>query len=336
MKYELRNRNGIRLTVTDFGCRIMDLWVPDRNGVAADIVLGTCDEDRYRNYGSGERFLGATIGRYGNRIARGRFTLDGRQYTLACNNGVNALHGGVLGFDMVTWKVEACSSGKIDFSYVSPDGEEGYPGTLAVRMSYELTEDNALVIKYSATTDKPTIVNLTHHSFFNLHGEGEGTVNDHVLTIYADAYTPVDENLIPLGMVEDVEGTPFDFRKASRIDSRLDFSNAQIKLGNGFDHNWVLRKTSDGELVKAASVYDPLSGRQMEVFTTEPGMQFYGGNYFDGTMTGKNGRPYVKNCALALETQHFPDSPNHPEFPSTVLRPGETYRQECIYKFSTR
>lgn len=335
MKYILSNSNGLKLTVTDFGCRIMDLWVPDRNGVLADIVLGTYDEDRYRNYGSGERFLGAVIGRYGNRIAKGRFTLDGKEYTLAVNNGENALHGGVMGFDMVTWKVESVSDDSIVFSYVSADGEEGYPGTLAVRMSYVLTDSNELVISYKATTDAPTIVNLTHHSFFNLHGEGIGTVNDHVLTINAGRYTPVDETLIPTGELAPVDGTPFDFREPHVIGSRLGMDDGQLVRGGGYDHNWVLDKPAEGALSKAAEVYEPESGRRMEVFTTEPGIQFYGGNYFDGSMHGKNGRPYVRNCSLALETQHFPDSPNHSGFPSAVLRPSEEYSQICIYKFST-
>ena len=336
MKYTLSNSNGLKMTVTDFGCRIMDLWVPDRNGAMGDIVLGTYDEEKYRNYGMGERFLGATIGRYGNRIAKGRFHLDGKEYVLAVNNGENALHGGVMGFDMVTWKVESLSENSIVFSYVSADGEEGYPGTLAVQMSYSLTDRNELVICYKAATDAPTIVNLTHHSFFNLHGEGEGTVNDHVLTINAEHYTPVDGTLIPTGELAPVEGTPFDFRQPHVIGSRLDQDDEQLRRGGGYDHNWVLAKPSAGDLSKAAEVYDPESGRCMEVFTTEPGIQFYGGNYFDGSMIGKNGKPYVKNCSLALETQHFPDSPNHPEFPSTVLRPSEEYRQTCIYKFSTK
>lgn len=334
MKYTLSNAHGLRCTVTDFGCRIMDLWVPDRNGNEADVVLGTYDEDKYRNYGTGERFLGATIGRFGNRIAKGRFSIDGKGYALAINNGENALHGGVLGFDMVVWNVESVSADSILFSYVSADGEEGYPGTLKVKMSYALTDNDELVIEYRAITDAPTIVNLTHHSFFNLHGEGNGTVNDHVLTIHADRYTPVDETLIPTGELAPVEGTPFDFRTPTVIGSRLEADDEQLRRGGGYDHNWVLNKAEAGALGKAAEVYDPESGRRMEVFTTEPGMQFYGGNYFDGSMVGKNGLPYIKNCSIALETQHFPDSPNHPEFPSTVLRPNEEYHQICIYKFS--
>lgn len=334
MKYELKNKNGIRLTVTDFGCRIMDLWVPDKDGRFDDIVLGTYDEDKYINYGSGERFLGATIGRFGNRIAKGRFSLEGKEYTLACNNGANALHGGILGFDMVVWEVLSHSENRIDFKYVSKDGEEGYPGTLETYMSYTLTDENELVVEHRATTDKTTIVNLTHHSFFNLHGEGNGDVNDMVMTINASAYTPVDETLIPTGEIAPVEGTPFDFRKPQVIGSRLSEDNEQLRLGGGYDHNWVLDKASEGELSFAAEVYDPQSGRRMQVYTTEPGMQFYGGNYFDGSMKGKNGKSYVKNCSLALETQHFPDSPNKPQFPSTVLKPGETYKHICIYRFS--
>lgn len=334
MIYRLENINGIHMAVTDFGCRIMKLCTPDRKGVFSDIVLGANDEESYMNYGKGERFLGATIGRFGNRIAGGRFTLDGKEYILAQNNGTNALHGGVKGFDMVRWEVEEHDSKHIVFNYTSPDGEEGYPGELKVRMSYALEDDDSLVIKYRAATDKPTIVNLTHHSFFNLHGEGNGTINDHILMINASRFTPVDARLIPTGALESVEGRPFDFRNPASIESRLDFSNPQIRLGGGFDHNWVLDKEAEGMLTKAAQVYEPRSGRLLEVFTTEPGMQFYGGNYFDGTMHGKNGRPYIRNCAFALETQHFPDSPNHPDFPSTVLRPGQEYTQTCIYKFS--
>lgn len=336
MKYELKNTAGLHLAVTDFGCRIMDLFVPDRNGNMADIVLGTYDEDRYEHYGCGERFLGATIGRFGNRIAEGRFTLDGKSYELARNNGRNALHGGILGFDMVRWKVECATESGMVFRYLSRDGEEGYPGNLDVKMTYELTGGNDLVIRYEAFTDKPTVVNLTHHSFFNLHGEGCGTVNDHILTINAGRYTPVDANLIPTGEMASVAGTPFDFRTPSEIGLRLDFGNEQIRFGGGFDHNWVLDRRDMVSLEKAAELYDPISGRVMEVFTTEPGLQFYGGNYFDGTMLGKNGKPYIKNCSLALEAQHFPDSPNRPEFPSTILRPGEKYSQTTVYRFSAR
>lgn len=336
MIYELKNINGLHLKVTNFGCRIMDLWTPDRNGAFDDIVLGTYDEDKYVNYGSGERFLGATIGRFGNRIAGGRFTLDGKEYSLAQNNGRNALHGGLKGFDMVHWKVEHVTENRIDFSYVSQDGEEGYPGTLKVKMSYELSDNDELVIRYSAETDAPTIINLTHHSFFNLHGEGNGSVNDLIMKINAGRYTPVDDTLIPTGELASVDGTPFDFRTPAEISQKLDWNNEQIRLGGGFDHNWVLDRKDDGSLFPAASVYDPQTGRVMEVLTTEPGMQFYGGNYFDGSMTGKNGKPYIKNCSLALETQHFPDSPNKSNFPSTVLRPGEEYTQTTTYRFSVK
>ena len=333
MIYELFNTKGISLKVSSFGGRIMELRVPDREGLPADIVLGVKEEGQYRDYGSGERFLGAAIGRYANRIAGGKFTLDGKEYHLPLNNGNNSLHGGWKGFDMVEWNVDQAGDSRIQFSLVSPDGDEGYPGTLTVRMTYTLTEDS-LVIDYHAVTDAPTVVNLTHHSFFNLHGEGKGTVNDHLLFINADRYTPVDENLIPIGIAR-VEGTPFDFTELTPIGRRLGENDRQLHLGKGYDHNWVLNKPSVGELSLAASVVDPDSRRRMDVLTTEPGIQFYGGNYFDGSMTGKNGLPYVKNCALALEAQHFPDSPNRPEFPSTVLRPGETYKQICIYRFST-
>ncbi len=333
MIYTLTNQRGISLKVTSFGGRIMELWVPGRDGVADDIVLGAKEESRYEDYGSGERFLGAAIGRFANRIAGGRFTLDGKEYRLPLNEATNSLHGGRKGFDMVYWKVEEVRSDRIVFSYVSPDGEEGYPGTLRVRMTYMLTEDS-LVIDYSAVTDAPTVVNLTHHSFFNLHGEGKGSVNDHILRINARFFTPVDENLAPTGEIAPVEGTPFDFTHATQIGLRLGEKDEQLRIGRGYDHNWVLSKPYEGALTEAAVVEDPVSGRRMEVWTTEPGLQFYGGNYFDGGMKGKNGLPYGKHCAFALETQHFPDSPNRPEFPSTVLRPGKTYRQTCIYKFT--
>jgi len=336
MKYNLKNKNGLHLCVTNFGCRIIDLWTPDRNGKMDDIVLGNNEEDEYVNYGKRERFLGAAIGRFGNRIANGRFTLSGKEYVLVQNNGQNALHGGPKGFDMVWWNVDKVTESRIDFSYVSPDGEEGYPGELTVKMSYELSDDNELVIKYEATTDKDTVVNLTHHSFFNLHGEGNGDVNDHVMMINAGRYVPVDETLIPTGEFADVEGTPFDFRKPAVIASKTDFDNIQIQRGAGFDHSWVLDKDAPGALSKAAEVYDPQTGRVLEVFTTEPGMQFYCGNWFDGSTVGKTGKAYIKNCSFALETQHFPDSPNKAHFPSTKLAPSEVYTQTCIYKFSAR
>lgn len=334
MKYEIKNANGLRLTVTDLGCRIMDLWVPDKDGRFDDIVLGTYDEEKYIHYGSGERFLGATIGRYGNRIAGGRFTLEGKEYVLAQNNGTNSLHGGVVGFDMVYWTVLSKTEDKIEFEYVSKDGEEGFPGTLKTYLAYTLTDKDELVVEHRATTDKTTVVNLTHHSFFNLHGEGNGDVDDMLMTINASAYTPIDADLIPTGEIAPVDGTPFDFREACVIGSRLGEDNEQLRHGGGYDHNWVLDKPEKGALSFAAEVYDPQSGRRMQVFTTEPGMQFYGGNFFDGTMTGKNGKKYLRHCALALETQHFPDSPNKPGFPSTVLKPGEKYKHVCIYKFS--
>lgn len=317
MIYTLKN-DSISLKVTNFGCRIMELIVPDRQGIPGNVVLGAKTEEEYIHY-KGERFLGAAIGRYGNRIAGGRFSLDGKTYQLPQNNGKNSLHGGFKGFDMVFWKVEEYCGNRIVFTYLSPDGEEGYPGNLSVRMSYTLKEC-ALIIEYHATTDAPTVVNLTHHSFFNL--RGKGTVNDHILTIFADSYTPVDDTLIPTGEIAPVDGTPFDFRQPTAIGSRLGLDDEQLARGCGYDHNWVLNKPSDGELTLAARLFDPTGGRTLEVLTTEPGMQFYGGNYFE-----------KKHCALALETQHFPDSPNHPDFPSTVLRPGETYSQTCIYKF---
>lgn len=333
--YTLRNTNGLEMTVTNFGGRVVELWVPDRDGNFADIVLGHDNLDAYADY-TGERFLGATIGRYGNRIAAGRFTLDGQEYVLPVNDGPNSLHGGTGGFDMVVWDVIEATPQKLVLSYLSPDGDQGYPGNLTVKMTYELTDDNRFVITHEAATDRRTVVNLTHHSFFNLHGAGGPSVDDHELMIAADRFTPVDSTLIPTGCLLPVEGTPMDFRRPAPIGSRVDADFEQLRLGHGYDHNWVLsRKSADG-LELAATVYEPAAGRYMEVWTTEPGIQFYGGNFFDGTEVGKGGKAYGYRASLALETQHFPDSPNRPEFPSTVLGPGENYLHVCVYKFGAR
>ena len=333
--FYLKNKNGLEMAVTNFGARIVELWVPDRDGAFADIVLGHDHIDKYVNF-QGERFLGATIGRYGNRIARGEFELDGETYSLVRNEGENTLHGGSKGFDMVVWDAKQVDAQTLEFTYVSEDGEEGFPGTLTVNMTYRLTDANALEIVHRATTDKNTVLNLTHHSFFNLHGEGNGSINDHVLTINASAYTPVDSVLIPTGELAPVEGTPMDFREPTAIGSRVDDDFDQLKLGNGYDHNWVLDRQTPSDLELAASVYEPQSGRLMEVFTTEPGIQFYGGNFFTGAEIGKSGKPYGYRESLALETQHFPDSPNQPTFPSTELKPGEEYHHVCVYQFSVK
>ena len=333
--YTLKNKNGLEITVTNFGARVVEFFTPDKDGNFEDIVLGHDHIDKYINF-TGERFLGATIGRYGNRIAEGKFTLDSVQYQLPTNDGPNSLHGGTKGFDMVVWDVEQVSPQKLELSYLSKDGEEGYPGNLDVKMTYELTENNEFIVTHHATTDKRTVINLTHHSFFNLHGAGNGTINDHELMLNADKFTPVNNVLIPTGEQLTVEGTPMDFRKPILIGERVDNDYEQLKFGHGYDHNWILARQSKNDLELAATVYEPKSGRFLEVFTTEPGIQFYGGNFFDGTEIGKGGKSYERRASLALETQHFPDSPNHADFPSTVLSPGEEYNHTCVYKLTVK
>lgn len=333
--YTLENKNGLMLQVTNYGARIVTLFTPDKNGKMEDIVLGYENIGRYLN-NTGERFLGATIGRYGNRIANGKFSIDSITYQTPQNNNGQSLHGGELGFDMVIWNVDSVSSNEIHFSYLSVDGEQGYPGNLDVKMIYTLTNDNELKIEYSATTDKKTPINLTHHSFFNLKGEGNGTINDHILYINADKYTPVDSVLIPTGEIAKVENTAFDFRTPTAIGLRVDQENEQLKVGKGYDHNFVLNRETANDIELAASVYEPASGRFMEVYTTEPGLQFYGGNFFNGKTIGKYGKSLNFREAIALETQHFPDSPNQPNFPSTILNPGQIYSHTCIYKFSVK
>lgn len=333
--YTLENKNGLVLQVTNYGARIVTLFTPDKNGKMEDIVLGYENIGRYLN-NTGERFLGATIGRYGNRIANGKFSIDSITYQTPQNNNGQSLHGGELGFDMVIWNVDSVSSNEIHFSYLSVDGEQGYPGNLDVKMIYTLTNDNELKIEYSATTDKKTPINLTHHSFFNLKGEGNGTINDHILYINADKYTPVDSVLIPTGEIAKVENTAFDFRTPTAIGLRVDQENEQLKVGKGYDHNFVLNRETANDIELAASVYEPASGRFMEIFTTEPGLQFYGGNFFNGKTIGKYGKSLNFREAIALETQHFPDSPNQPNFPSTILNPGQIYSHTCIYKFSVK
>lgn len=333
--YTLTNANGAVLKMTNFGGIVTELWMPDRNGQMEDIVLGF---NTVRPYEEISPHFGSTIGRYGNRIGKGRFTLDGKTYTLAINDGENHLHGGPKGFDMVVWQAEPFQDDKgvgLKLHYLSADMEEGYPGNLDVTVTYTLTNKNELKIDYLATTDKPTVVNLTNHSYFNLAGQGEGKILDHKLMINADYFTPVDAGLITTGELRAVEGTPFDFRELTTIGKRIDADNEQIKFGGGYDHNWVLNKKA-GKMSTAAKVYEPTSGRVMEVLTTEPGIQFYAGNFLDGTITGKMGKVYPKRSGLCLETQHYPDSPNKPEFPTTTLRPGQTYKTTTIYKFSTK
>lgn len=333
--YVLSNKNGMEVTFTDYGQRLTSLMVPDKNGRFEDVVLGFKTLESFIS--AKEKYFGASIGRYGNRIADGKFSIDGTEYTLATNNGVNHLHGGDKGFNSVVWGAKKIANNEIEFTRTSPDMEEGYPGNLKVRVNYLLTDDNELVIKYFATTDKPTVVNLTHHSFFNLAGEGSGTINNHLLMINADKYTPVDETLIPTGELRSVVGTPFDFTEAKPIGRDLEVKDQQLAFGKGYDHNFVLKedlpKNEDG-LVMAARVVEPISGRVMEIFTDEPGLQFYGGNFLDGGAIGKSGKPYNFRGAFCLETQHFPDSPNQSNFPSTLLQPGEEYKSTCVYKFN--
>lgn len=333
--YTLKSGKGITMQVSNFGGRVITLWVPDKDGNYEDIVYGHDSINKYINY-EGERCLGPVVGRYANRIAKGQFELDGVKYQLPLNNNGQTLHGGPNGLDMKVWNVDSVNENSIHLSYTSPDGEEGFPGNLTVKMIYELTPDNEFKITYNATTDKSTVVNLSHHSFFNLKGEGNGTINDHILTIDADHITPVDSVLIPSGKLMAVEGTPFDFRKGVAIGERVNEENEQLKNGGGYDHNWVLNRKSEKDVELAATLYEPKSGRVMEVWADQPGIQFYGGNFLDGKIIGKYGKPHNYREAVALETQKYPDSPNHPNFPSTRLNPGETYTQTCIYKFYTK
>jgi len=330
--YTLVNKNGLTLRVTNLGGRIISLTVPDKRGTLGDIVLGYDSVEQYR---SGNPYFGALIGRVGNRIAKGKFILEGKEYSLSINNGANSLHGGPRGFHNVYWNgtVPSGSTNALELHYLSRDQEEGFPGKLDVTVTYTLTDNNELRIDYIATTDKTTIVNLTHHSFFNLAGEGRGDVLKHEIMIQSDRFTPVDQGLIPTGELRKVDGTPFDFRKPHTMGERIDADDEQLRAGKGYDHNWVLNKKS-GEFSLAARVTEPVTGRVMEVWTTEPGLQFYSGNFLNGKDTGKGGKAYPFRGAFCLEAQHFPDSPNHPEFPSVVLKPGEQYEQHTVYKFS--
>lgn len=331
--YVLTNKNGLEVTFTNFGQRLVSLHVPDKNGKFEDIVLGYGTLDEFVN--EPKSYWGSIIGRYGNRIANGSFTIGANTYVLAKNNNENHLHGGNKGFESVVWEVDNATSNSITFSRLSPDMEEGYPGNLDVKVSYILTDDNELKINYKANTDKPTVVNLTHHSFFNLKGEGNGDINKHILMINADGYTPVDAGLIPTGTIDKVAGTPFDFTKPKSIGADIESEFDQLKIGNGYDHNFVLNdtpKNAEG-LALCAKVLEPISGRTMEVYTDEPGVQFYGGNFMDGKTIGKSGKRYIFRGSFCLETQHFPDSPNKPDFPSTLLQPGEVYTSNCVYKF---
>ena len=332
----LRNVKGMEATILTFGGIIMTLQAPDRTGAVDDIVLGFTDVKSYA--AATNPYFGSIIGRYGNRIAKGQFTLDGTAYQLATNNGPNHLHGGNRGFDKVVWNHELAQDANgvsAILTYTSADGEEGYPGTLKARVTYTLTTDNRLIVDYQATTDKTTVVNLTQHSYFNLAGARAETILDHELQINADRYTPVDATLIPTGELAPVEGTPFDFRKATKIGARINESHPQLGFGKGYDHNYVLTRPGTG-LVEAARVYEPLTGRTLTVTTTEPGIQLYTGNFLDGTLTGKGGRVYPHRGGFCLETQHYPDSPNRPNFPSTVLKPGAEYKTQTVFAFGVR
>jgi aldose 1-epimerase len=328
--YTLANKSGFTAKISTYGATLVSLTAPDRNGKYGDVVLGFDSVDPYV---AGVPFYGATIGRYGNRIALGKFTLDGKSYQLTVNDGPNSLHGG-KGFDKRLWTavpVETKAGPALKLTYVSADGEEGYPGTLTVHVTYTLKAGNALVIDYEATTTKPTVVNLTNHTYFNLTGEPKNTILDHTLMLNASRFTPVDKTLIPTGELRAVKGTPFDFTKPVAIGARIEADDEQLKFGRGYDHNWVLN--SHGKLATAAVLTDPASGRVLEVKTTEPGIQFYSGNFMDGKPAGQ-GTVFNHRTGLCLETQHFPDSPNKPKFPSTALKPGQTYRSQTVFAFS--
>ncbi|MES2457003.1 MAG: aldose epimerase family protein [Bacteroidota bacterium] len=330
--YVLKNKNNVQAFFTNYGGRLVSLLVPDSAGKLVDVVVGFDSVDGFVN--STEPYFGATIGRYGNRIAKGKFSLDGKQYTLATNNGQNTLHGGKKGYQYVVWDAAQPNPQTLVLTYLSKDGEEGYPGNLNVKVTYSLTDDNELKMDYEATTDKKTLCNLTNHAFFNLNGEGSGTILDHTLQIFADQYTPVDTTLIPLGKHAAVKGTPFDFTTPTTIGARIEEKNDQLAAGKGYDHNYVLNGTKGAGMTHAATVRGDKSGIVMDIYTQEPGLQFYSGNFMQSKNVFKGGAKDDFRTALALETQHFPDSPNQPSFPSTVLNPGQTYKTSSIYKFS--
>ncbi len=330
--FTLTNASGMEVRAIAYGAIVVSIKVADRSGRFDDVVIG---HDTLDGYLTRSRFFGAAVGRYGNRIGGAQFTLDGRVYTLAKNNGPNHLHGGVKGFDKVVWQSAVKDDARgpsVVFTRSSPDGEEGYPGTLDASIAYVVTDKNELLIDYRAVTDKPTHVNLTNHSYFNLAGDGSGDILGHRLTLSADRYTPVDAGQIPTGELAPVEGTPFDFRRETTIGERIDSHHEQLRIGAGYDHNFAINRSGDG-LQPAARVVEPSSGRTLDVLTTEPGVQFYAGNKLDGSITGKRGHVYRARTGFCLETQHFPDSPNKPQFPSTVLRPGATYRSTTVYRF---
>lgn len=333
--YTLTNSNGSEARIITYGGTVVSLKVPDKSGKFGDVVLGY---DSVVDYEKHTSFFGALIGRYGNRIAKGKFKIGANEYTLATNNGENHLHGGVKGYDRVVWAGRAfvnASGANLELTYLSKNGEEGYPGNLTIKVIYTVTEMNELRVVYAATTDKATVVNLTHHSYFNLAGAGNGTILDHELMINADAFLPTDAGSIPTGEIRSVSGRIFDFRKPTAIGARINMADQQLEFGKGYDHNWVLNKKGK-VLTLAASVYENTSGRVMKVLTTEPGLQFYSGNFLDGAIKGKGGQDYPYRSGFCLEAQHYPDSPNQPKFPSTLLKPGQKYSQTTIYAFSVR
>jgi aldose 1-epimerase len=330
--FTLRNARGMEVRAITYGAIIQSIRVPDRSGRIGDVTLGY---DSLPGYLTASPYFGAVVGRYANRIARGRFTLGGKTYRLATNNGPNHLHGGVKGFDKVVWEAKSFQRGDtagVEFQHTSPDGDEGYPGTLQVSVTYTLTPSNQLEVEYRAKTDRATPVNLSQHSYFNLAGEGSGDILGHILEVDADRYTPVDSTLIPTGELASVRTTPFDFRTPTTIGARINGPDPQLTYGKGYDHNFVLNRSGSG-LAHAVRVEEPKTGRTLDISTTEPGLQFYSGNFLDGTITGKAGHVYGHRSALVLETQHFPDSPNHPNFPSTILGPGKEYRSRTVFTF---
>ena len=332
--YTLKN-GSLTMQVTNFGARVVSLWAPDKDGGYDDIVLGYNNIDNYLN-NPGERFLGAVVGPYANRIAGGTYTIGNNVYEFPKNNNGQTLHGGLKGLDMVVWDVFAADDSTLVLSYTHPDGQDGMPGNVEILMTYTLTGNNEFKVDYLAQTDKPTHVNISHHSFFNLKGEGNGTINDHILYLNASATTPIDDVFIPSGEIADVTGTPFDFRQPKAIGQDLEMENEQLRNGAGYDHNWILDRKTDDALELAASVYEPASGRYMEVWTDQPAIQFYGGNFFGGTTCGKYGKPLRYRESIALETQKYPDTPHHSNFPTTLLNPGEDYTHTCIYRFGVK
>ncbi len=331
--FTLTNASGMELKISTYGGAIVSLKTPDRAGAMGDVVLGFDSLDGYLN--PNEPFFGALVGRYGNRIGHARFTLDGKTYSLSVNDGENSLHGGARGFDKYVWTPKQLPDGGLQLTILSKDGDQGYPGNLQVTVVYHLTNANEVRIDYTATTDKDTVVNLTNHAYYNLKGAGNGDILGHIMMLNASRFTPVDAGLIPNGELKPVTGTPFDFTKPTAVGARINQDDEQLKLGHGYDHNWVIDRKGAG-LSLAARVEEPSTGRVMEVLTTQPAIQFYTGNFLDGTLIGKGGKVYPRRAALCLETQHYPDSPNQPAFPSTELKPGQTYKSTTVYKFSVK